>query len=155
MREILDVPVRDLMSKPAVTVTPDTSIGDLSRLMNQHEFNGFPVVNDAGALRGMVTRLDLFRLHLVPYRRFIPVLENAWASSVGAIMSPGVVAVDAAEQAIHAIALMVDYRIRTLPVVTDSQRGQTVVGVVTRRDLAKALPASVGAEDSHRPPKKG
>jgi CBS domain-containing protein len=60
-------------------------------------------------------------------------------SSVGAIMSAGVVAVYPDEPAINAMALMVDYRIRTLPVVTDTVGGKTVVGVVTRRDLAAAL----------------
>ena len=69
------------MSTPVVAVKPDTSIDELTRLMTKHDYNGFPVVNDAGMLQGMVTRLDLFKLRLLPYRPFIPALENAWASS--------------------------------------------------------------------------
>jgi CBS domain-containing protein len=34
---------------------------------------------------------------------------------------------------------MVDYRIRTIPIVTDTVAGRTLVGIVTRRDLAPAL----------------
>ena len=92
MREIADITVGDLMSSPAVTVPPEMSIEELTRLMTEHHYNGFPVVNDVGTLQGLVTRLDLFKLYLLPYRRFIPVLEDTWVSSVGAIMSSSVVA---------------------------------------------------------------
>jgi CBS domain-containing protein len=37
------------------------------------------------------------------------------------------------------MALMVEHRIRTIPVVNDTTAGTVVVGVVTRRDLAAAL----------------
>jgi CBS domain-containing protein len=139
MREILDIPVGELMSKPAVTVTPESSLEALTDLMGQHDYNAFPVVNDSGILQGLVTRLDLFKLYLLPYRRFIPVLEDTWVSSVGAIMSRGVIALYPVEPAIKAMALMVEHRIRTIPIVTDTVGGLTVIGVVTRRDLAVAL----------------
>ncbi len=139
MREIADVAVGELMSKPAVTVTPETSIEALTELMTVHDYNGFPVVNAAGVLQGLVTRLDLFKLYLLRYRRFIPALEETWVSSVGGIMSPGVVALYPVEPAIKAMALMVDYRIRTIPIVTDAIAGKVVLGVITRRDLAAAL----------------
>ena len=139
MREVLDIPVGDLMSAPVVTVRPETSIDELTRLMAEHDYNAFPVTSETGALQGLVTRLDVFKAYLLPYRRFIPALEDTWVSSVAAIMSPGVVALYPVEPALRAMALMVDYRIRTLPVVTDTVGGKTVLGVVTRRDLARAL----------------
>jgi CBS domain-containing protein len=139
MREILNVTVGELMSKPAVTVTPETSIASLRTSMAAHDFNAFPVVNDVGVLLGMVTRLDLFRLYLLPYAQFIPAVEDTWVSSVGAIMSRGVIALYATEPAIRAMALMVDQRIRTIPIVEDTAAGTIVIGVVTRRDLNAAL----------------
>jgi tRNA nucleotidyltransferase (CCA-adding enzyme) len=143
-REILAIRVGELMTQPVVTVTPDTSIEALTALMNEHDFNGFPVVNDVGALVGLVTRHDLFRLYLLPYARFIPAVEDTWVSSVGAIMSRGVVALYPKEPAIKAIALMVEHGLRTIPVIADTVGGQTVVGVVARRDLTAAL--ATGAE---------
>src|SRR3990170_8177416 len=92
MREVLDIPVGELMSKPVVTVTPETSIEALTELMVAHPHNAFPVVNESGVLQGLVSRLDLFKLYLLPYHRFIPVLEDTWISSVGGIMSHGIVA---------------------------------------------------------------
>jgi CBS domain-containing protein len=139
VREILDIPVGELMSKPVVTVKTETSIEALTELMAAHEYNAFPVVNDVGVLQGLVTRLDLFKLYLLSYYRFIPSLEATWVSSVGAIMSRGVIALYPVEPAIRAMALMVEHRIRTIPVVNDTTAGTVVVGVVTRRDLAAAL----------------
>jgi CBS domain-containing protein len=139
MREIMDIPVGDLMSTTVVTVTPETSIETLTELMTKHDYNGFPVVTDTGRLVGLVTRSDLFKAYLLAYRTFIPALEDTWVSSVGAIMSTGVVALYPIEPAIKAIALMLDHRLRTIPIVTDTVAGTTVVGIVTRRDLARAL----------------
>jgi len=139
MRAIRDVTVGELMSKSVVTVTPDTTIEALAGLMSAHDFNAFPVVSEAGALLGLVSRLDLFRVYLLPYRSFIPSLEDTWVSSVGAIMSRGVIALYRSEPAIKAIALMVEHRIRTIPIVTDSVAGTVVIGIVTRRDLTAAL----------------
>ena len=38
-----------------------------------------------------------------------------------------------------AIQLAVDHRLRTIPVVEESPAGARLVGVVTRRDLTRAL----------------
>ena len=46
MRGIIQVPVGDLMSSPALTVKPGTTIDELTRLLGEHEFNGLPVVSD-------------------------------------------------------------------------------------------------------------
>jgi CBS domain-containing protein len=139
VREILDVPVGDLMWKAVVTVRPETSLNDLERLMTTHPYNGFPVVTEAGVLQGMVTRLDVLKLYLLPYQRFIPALEDIWASSVAAIMNAAVITLNPAESALKAVALMVDYRIRTIPIVTDTVAGPALAGIITRRDLAPAL----------------
>jgi CBS domain-containing protein len=81
----------------------------------------------------------LRRWYLLPYRAFIPAVEDTWVSSVGAIMSRAVVSLYAAEPAMSAIAVMVEHGIRTIPVVDDTTAGTVVVGVITRRDLAPAL----------------
>jgi len=69
----------------------------------------------------------------------MPATEETWVSSVGAIMSRGVIALYTSEPAIKAMALMVEHRIRTIPIVADTVAGTVVVGVVTRRDLTGAL----------------
>lgn len=90
-------------------------------------------------LQGLVARVDLFRLYLLPYYRFIPALEDTWVASVAAIMTRAVISLFPHEPAIKAMLLMVEHRIRTIPVVADTVGGLAVVGVITRRDLAAAL----------------
>ena len=139
MREILNVTVGEVMSAPAITVTPQTSIADLRKRFAEHSVNAFPVVSDVGALLGLVSQLDLFRLYLLPYQKFIQAIEDTWVSSVGAIMTRGVVALYPREPAIRAMALMVEHGIRTIPIVEDTPAGVTVIGVITRQDLTVAL----------------
>ena len=62
-----------------------------------------------------------------------------YRGAMGAIMSRGVIALYTTEPALKAIALMVEHRIRTIPIVADTVAGTVVVGVVTRRDLTAAL----------------
>ena len=139
MRAILDIPVGQLMSKPAVTVKPETSIDALTEVMTTFPYNAFPVVDEGDILQGMVARVDLFRLYLLPYHRFISALEDTWVASVAAIMTRAVISLFPHEPAIKAMLLMVEHRIRTIPVVADTLGGLAVVGVVTRRDLTAAL----------------
>ncbi len=134
-REIGSVNVGALMSQPARAVTPETSIEELTELMTVYDYNGFPVVDGAGLLQGLVTRLDLFKVYLAPYVK----TAHLPSSTVDAVMTRGVIALSPDDLASTAIALMVDYRVHTIPVVVDTAAGQKVVGVVTRRDLAKAL----------------
>ena len=55
---------KELMTSPAITVSPSTSIAEASRLLARHRIRSLPVVDGAGALVGMVSRADLIRLFL-------------------------------------------------------------------------------------------
>jgi len=136
VREIGDATVGALMSKPVRTVTPATTIDELTELMTVYDYNGFPVVDVDGILQGLVTRTDLFKLYLEPYRRPGP---TGVPATVGQIMSRGVIVLRPEERVFTAIALMVEHRVITIPVVTPTPRGPQVVGVITRRDAAGAL----------------
>lgn len=135
VREISDVTVGALMSKPVRTVMPETTIEELTELMTVFDYNGFPVVDRDGILQGLVTRTDVFKLYLEPYRRPIA----GAAATVASIMSRGVIVVHPEERVFAAIALMVEHRVVTIPVVTPTPKGPQVVGVITRRDAAGAL----------------
>jgi CBS domain-containing protein len=50
---------RQVMSAPPVTVGPESSVAEITRLMAQKGVNRVPVVNPAGGLLGIVTRSDL------------------------------------------------------------------------------------------------
>ncbi len=55
-----DVPtIRSVMETELVTITPDTSLEELSRLMDDHAIHHLPVVGETGQVVGIVTTTDL------------------------------------------------------------------------------------------------
>jgi CBS domain-containing protein len=55
---------RDLMTSPAITTTPGTSIADAARLFGRHRVRSLPVVDRHGSLVAMLSRADLIELFL-------------------------------------------------------------------------------------------
>ncbi|MDQ2737862.1 MAG: CBS domain-containing protein [Actinomycetota bacterium] len=127
--------VREIMSKPVVTVRTSTTIAETAQLLAGGGFTAVPVLDDDDQLVGIVSEADLLRSPLRPDPRRQPDprpdrVDPAprFAADVMSTMveslTPGADVADAAR-------IMVDDRIRTLPVVD----GQRVVGIITRRDL--------------------
>ncbi|TSB31314.1 CBS domain-containing protein [Streptomyces benahoarensis] len=58
----------DLMAAPAVTVGAGASLPQAARLMATHQVKRLPVVDEHGALRGIVSRADLLKVFLRPDR---------------------------------------------------------------------------------------
>ena len=54
------VPIKDVMKKRLVTVTPDTPIKEAAHLMAEKKIGCVPVVDD-GTLVGLVTTTDILR----------------------------------------------------------------------------------------------
>ncbi|WP_328911622.1 CBS domain-containing protein [Streptomyces sp. NBC_00234] len=57
---------QDLMTSPAVTVTPDASLPRAARLMAAHRVKRLPVVDANGTIQGIVSRGDLLKVFLRP-----------------------------------------------------------------------------------------
>jgi CBS domain-containing protein len=51
---------RDVMTAPAISVTPDATLGEVVRVMERHHIKRLPVVKD-GKLAGLLTRTDMLR----------------------------------------------------------------------------------------------
>ena len=58
----LDLTVADCMSKPCVTVTPDISIEECSRILEENKIRRVPVVDADGSCCGIVALADIARL---------------------------------------------------------------------------------------------
>jgi CBS domain-containing protein len=61
LEKILGTTAEEIMSEPAVTITPDASIEDLAELMVERRMNPIPVVEE-DRLVGIVSRSDIIRL---------------------------------------------------------------------------------------------
>jgi len=58
-RNPLELTARDCMSSPVVTVTPETSVEDCCRTMEEHQVRRVPVVDEDGGCCGMVAQADV------------------------------------------------------------------------------------------------
>lgn len=58
-RNPLELTARDCMSSPVVTVTPETSVDDCCKKMEEGQIRRVPVVDEAGGCCGMVAQADV------------------------------------------------------------------------------------------------
>lgn len=58
----LETRVGDVMSAPAVTVTPETSVDDCCATMEENQIRRVPVVDDDGKCCGMASQADIARI---------------------------------------------------------------------------------------------
>lgn len=62
MTRIDEMTVADIMETDVTTVTPGTTVRELTRLLTDHGISGAPVVTSAGAVVGVVSSTDVVRL---------------------------------------------------------------------------------------------
>jgi len=131
--------VRELMTRPAVTVTPHTPAREALRRLAERDVTAMPVVDDSGALVGVVSEADLIGDLVVPDQRAheIPVHLGVGPApqQVGDVMSHFPLSVRADADLAVAVELMTGSAAKSLPVLEDG----LVVGVVSRRDVVSVL----------------
>jgi IMP dehydrogenase len=115
------------------TVRPDTTLGEVSRLMREKGVSGFPVVDTQGLLVGMVTSRDMWYL------------EDE-ATPVHRIMTPREkLAVGKAETKWEeALQILWVNRIEKLPLVDANGR---LAGLITKQDIEKRRVFTTAAKD--------
>ena len=128
-----------IMTRNPLTVRPDTTLLQLRRRFETHDFNMFPVVDDRDVLRGVVTKLDLLKIFRPWSGRIIPDLRTLWAEHVKDIMSRGLISVTPEEPVTAALTLTVNRRLRSIQVVERQTREQVLVGIVSRNDVLQCL----------------
>jgi CBS domain-containing protein len=57
-----DTPVSEVMNKPLITVSPNTSVKDAVTLMEQRDIRRLPVVNDEQQMIGIITAKDILKV---------------------------------------------------------------------------------------------
>ena len=56
--------VSEVMTQPVYTVSPDTALVEAAILLLDHKFDCLPVVDDGGALQGLITTSDFVRVYV-------------------------------------------------------------------------------------------
>jgi len=123
---------KDVMTSPVITLRPHVPAHAAAALLVSHGFTGAPVVDAAGRVVGIATEADLMRGRIRPegWR----VAEEA-EPTVGDVMTPGPIGMSPEADLADVVALMLDERIRTVPIVDDGE----LVGVVSRRDALRVV----------------
>ncbi len=114
--------VKDRMSSPAITATPDTEATDALRMMYVHKIRRLPIVDDQGRLVGIVTQRDLLAV-------------SPGTTPLGKVMTASPYTVAPETPIVHAAGVLRNLGIGALPVV-DSSR---VVGIITESDIFDAF----------------
>jgi len=132
--------IREVMTSPAVTVTPYSTGREALRLLEQCHVTALPVVDDDGFVVGVVSEADL--LALIPDspnasgRQPDPLLASATsARRVRDLMTRPAITVCVDSEVTEAVKVMRSTAIKSLPVVLNDR----IVGVISRSDLVRLL----------------
>lgn len=114
----------DIMTRQVVSATTDTPISEAARTMARLRITGMPVCDGDGHLVGVVSEYDL--------------IASPESKTVGDVMTRSVVSVGPDTDIEDIRFLLVNNRIRRVPVLD----GTRLVGVVSRSDLVRDLALS-------------
>ena len=112
--------VEDVMTTRVITVTEQHTKQQAAQLLAQHRISGLPVVNAEGVVVGVVTEYDVI---------------GKEGQTVGEIMTRGVVSVTPDTDLEEVGHILVNERIKRLPVLDQGR----LVGIVSRADLVREV----------------
>lgn len=137
--------VKDQMTTPAFTLTPETPFLDALKLMRERKIRRIPIVNEEGKLLGIVSERDLLHAEPSPATSLSVWEMNylLWKLKLGDVMTKPVITVTPKTALQDAASLMIKYKIGGLPVVDDEEK---VIGVITETDIFKAFVALLNTE---------
>src|SRR5579883_2692822 len=149
---------QDVMTTEVVTVTPETSVQDLARLMSERGISGVPVM-EGDRLVGIVSEGDLLHRAETGTERRTARRRWRWfdgspaeaareyvkahGRKVGEIMTRAVITVDAEADLAEVARVLETNRIKRVPVL----RAGRLVGIISRANLVRALAAAEESDD--------
>ncbi len=130
------------MTRNARTVSRWVTMRELEGLFEREDFNAYPVEEDSRVI-GLVSKFDFLANFKFLPSYMIPRYDDLMKRTVGEVMTPDFIYVREETKLTRVLQLMVDHKIRSLPVTEGDQR---LVGMITREDLMRALKRCVSTE---------
>jgi CBS domain-containing protein len=141
--------VHQIMTRPVITVSPETTIVDAANIMLTHHVSGLPVVDAADKLVGIISEGDfLRRIETGTQRRrgrwlsyifgsgsFAEDFVREHGRKVSEVMTPEPVTVTEGTPLADVADLMEAKGVKRLPVMRDGK----IVGIVTRANLLQVV----------------
>jgi predicted transcriptional regulator len=126
------------MTRTVNTVTRTLSLRELGDMIKRDDFNTYPVVED-GEVVGIVTKFDVLKCFAFTPNQMVPRYSELMNRTVGDIMVPDFISVRRDTRLTRVLQLMVEHRIRSIPVIDEHK----LAGIIAREDVLKALAAAV------------
>jgi CBS domain-containing protein len=141
--------VSEVMSRGVVSVAPSARVAEAARLMLDHRISGLPVVDAGGHVVGMIAEGDFLRRaetgnlkrrprwleFCISPGRLADEYVHTHGRTVDEVMTRDVISVGEHASLDEVASLMEKHGIKRLPVL----RGSSLVGIVSRADLVRAL----------------
>jgi CBS domain-containing protein len=119
----------DLMSQQVVVGREDTNAEQISARLLAGEFNGVPIVDENGAVVGIVTALDILRA-MQGGKKLNTMLARD-------IMTPNPSTVKRDTPVEEIVRILVEKEIVLVPVVDEQNNNKKLIGVVARLDILR------------------
>lgn len=112
---------KDIMTKRVVTVSPCTTVGELTSLLARKRISGVPVVDEKKRVVGVATEADI--------------LAKPGAKTVEEIMVKKVISVTPDTPIEEIAKVLSKKKIKRVPVIAEGK----LVGIISRADIVKAF----------------
>ena len=141
MYKFLEETAGNYMTRTVTTVTREMTVRELNDMFERDDFNTYPVQEEAEAV-GIVTKFDLLKCFAFTPNQMVPRYADLMNRTVADVMTPEFIYVRPDTKLTRVLQLMVEHRIRSIPVIDDGHR---LAGIIAREDILRAL--ADGARD--------
>jgi CBS domain-containing protein len=126
------------MTREVATVSRDLTIREANDMFERDDFNSYPVQEDAQVV-GIVSKFDLLKCFAFTPSQILPRYTDLMKRTVGDVMTSDFIYVRPETRLTRVLQLMVEHRLRSIPVIDGNQK---LAGIITRKDILKALAAT-------------
>ncbi len=113
---------KDIMTQDVVTVTPDTRLQEVAKILAEKKISGLVVV-DGDKVVGIVSEADILK-------------AGDMTKTAGEVMAKDVVSVSPDTDVAEIARILTDKGIKRVPVIDESGK---LVGIVSRADIVRSM----------------
>ena len=135
MHRFLEATAGQYMTRTVKTVARETTMRELQRMFDADDFNCYPV-RDGDDVVGIVSQFDFLKCFAFNPGRMVPAYDDLLSRMVVDVMTAEFIYVDPVTKLTRVLQLMVDHRMKSIPVLDAEQR---LVGIIARGDIMRAL----------------
>ena len=135
MHRFLEATAGQFMTRTVKTVVRDTTMRELQKMFDEDGFNYYPV-REGEDIVGVVSNFDFLKCFAFNPGRMVPAYDDLLSRTVADVMTPEFIYVDPATKLTRVLQLMVDHRMKSVPVLDAQHR---LAGIIAREDIMRAL----------------